>query len=86
VRPTEQVCTTFLRYSASDILCGVVTLQTFNDTILSIYAMYQYTRPDGVVPSFVDGTNIVTQPGILQFGGEKPTHDSPPNMVCECCI
>jgi hypothetical protein len=66
--------------------CGVVTLHTFNDSILSIYAAYQYTRSDGVVPSFTAATNIQTEPGILQFGGEKHTHNSPPDMVCECCI
>lgn len=85
VDPMEQVRTTFFpRCSAPDILCAA--FETFNKTILSIYAMYQYTRPDGVVPSFVDATNIVTKPGILQFGGEKPSYDSPPPMVCQCCI
>jgi len=43
----------------------------------------QYTRPNGFVYSLAGTAQPKTIPGILQFGGEKPTLGSPPNMLCE---
>ena len=62
----------------------VVTPQTFNSSFLSIEAWYQYTRPDGVTPNFSISFGFMIFPGLLQFGGEKATYNSPPNIFCEC--
>jgi len=67
-------------------LCGVITLQNFNNTSLYITVSYQYTRHDGVAPGFVAQTIIKTNPGVMQFGGEKSSRGSPANIHRECCI
>jgi hypothetical protein len=50
---------------------GVVTSQTLTQSYLSIVAAYNYTRPDGVMPTFSAWLNTRAGPGILQFGGES---------------
>ena len=65
---------------------GVDDPQSFNTSELRITGWIQYTRPDGVTPKFTADMELWGTSNMVQFGGEKPTYDSPPHMHCECYI